>query len=850
MSAECGALGRDSRIPEIFYHGTSVQAAFGIQTHGFRVGVSGAMSTSLLGPGVYCTAVLEKAVDYSKSLPCGGAVLVVRCDLGRCKVLSCGDTMMKTWQQHGFDSAFAPTGANHRNMAENCIKDPKRVHMVGVFAGNTAKLQCMGVYVNDKGRFAMISDRLPVAPSTLESGKRKHSSISVDEDFMTLLRTWKLDGVASVLAQEGISDATVLVKEIDINDIDKIKIGLVFKGRLRNLVMHLVVEAQQSEVHYAAAVRMLGTLTKAGQDVGIFSSVFNEMGVMSGSASGQKTICTVGLVPLIVSVFKINNVGPNVIQQASDILTSLMSGGQAHRVMDSDAVAVLMGAIRAQHDRVGMLNQCLDVLHMMVTNEEHCAHVLEQVMAEKGVATFVNIMTNYSCDEQANRTCFKLLHAITKHSVFFLNTVAGEAMTVLLAVQTTCLKDSPLAPVGMQALCEMVKHNTSHRNAMVDAGGVGVVFECMGRSAADGFMTSECCSVLHMLSHENPSFTARMLECDGTLCLLSVLRGFGRNLAYPELVFNCCSVLTNVCVTEEVRDAMFFSGGIRLIMDALIVHKCDANVQTSGIAMLGVLSQCQKNLFEIAVCGGIDIILHSMDLHTTNVKLLVVGANTIQAMAIQHTKNVDSIIAKKGVATLFQSIRAHPLHAQLHARVVYVVGLLTREFKDQNSCTEFIGTMVKAVQTHPCPVATVEVGLYALTNIVTNHHGNGCAAIEAGLIPCLTKLMNRYIDHIIICRRGYQILRGLLKTATDKTSFLKSGGTEFILNALKNFTGEGLLFFTAFFRDIIAADASAFRCIGKNVLPLLHSIVAGHDTSAEPVHQNTRTLIASLACFA
>jgi len=79
---------------------------------------------------------------------------------------------------------------------------------------------------------------------------------------------------------------------------------------------------------------------------------------------------------------------------------------------------------------------------------------------------------------------------------------------------------------------------------------------------------------------------------------------------------------------------------------------------------------------------------------------------------------------------------------------------------------------------------------------------------------------------------------------------LKSGGTEFILNALKNFTGEGLLFFTAFFRDIIAADASVFRCIGKNVLPLLHSIVAGHDTSAEMVHQNTRTLIASLACFA
>jgi hypothetical protein len=847
MSVTLPEVDRNSRIPNIFYHGTSVESAFGIQTYGFNTGRAGGPSVALLGPGVYCTTVLEKALDYSKSLQCGGVVLMLKCDLGKCKLLLTGDAMMKTWQQNGFDSAFAPSGANFRNLAENCIKDPKRVQLLRVLAGNTAKLQCMGVCVNDSGRLAMISQKVSIPSPVSECGKRKHLALSVDEDFLTLLETWKLDSVASVLAYEGISDAAVLVNELDINDIEKIKIGIVFKARLRSLVMHLVVETQQNAVHCLSAKRMAATLAEAGQDMRILNDVFDEMSVMSSSATGQRTICKSGLVPAIMSVFKMKGVTTNVVQLASSILNCLIADGNVHAVVDSGTVVALVGAMRIQGDCINVLNCCLDVLRTIILQDRYRTHALEQIVMEDGVDTLVAIMAQYPGDWNANRISFTLLHAITKHSTIFLDKVVGKAMALLLAVQTTHWKHGPMALVGMQAFLEIIKSNTLHRDSMIEVGGIAAVFECMASNLADAALVSKCCSVLDVLSESIEMFATGTFQCDGVKSFVSVLREFGKNLLYPELIFNCCVALKRACSSLEVRSAVFSSGSVRLIVDLLILYKSDAQIQLSGIALLRVLSKCQKNLFEVAVVGGIDIILQSMELHTANVKLLIEGSNALQAIAIQHTNNVDAILAKKGFATLMKAIQTHPSAKYLYEQVMCAVGILTREHKDQNSCTEFVGTVVRSVQFHAKTVDRVESGLYALTNIVTKHHLNTRAAIDAGLIPCTTKLMRRYSDKVIVCRRSYQLLRCLVQTEEHTMSFLEAGGNEYILYALQNFTAENLLFFTIFFANIIATGGSAFHSIGHAVLPLLHSIVDGHETSAEPVHHNTRTLIALFA---
>ena len=127
------------RITE-FYHGTSVEAATSIQATGFDVSRSGSNAGAMLGPGLYVTTTLQKALTYATMghRPHGGAVLKLKVDLGNCYTVEQNDSNMSTWQQRGYDSAWSADGVNGK-MEEHCIKDPRppRVQILDVILANT-----------------------------------------------------------------------------------------------------------------------------------------------------------------------------------------------------------------------------------------------------------------------------------------------------------------------------------------------------------------------------------------------------------------------------------------------------------------------------------------------------------------------------------------------------------------------------------------------------------------------------------------------------------------------------------------------------------------------------------------
>ena len=133
-----------------FYHATTLESALQIQEAGFRVptGPSEQKAGALLGSGVYCTVTLQKAMKYCDG-PHGGIIFELAVDLGKCKTLGENDPMMTTWQQHGYDSAWAPTGAGGRGagLEENCIKDPKRIKIKQAIAGHSYKLRQAGYHI-------------------------------------------------------------------------------------------------------------------------------------------------------------------------------------------------------------------------------------------------------------------------------------------------------------------------------------------------------------------------------------------------------------------------------------------------------------------------------------------------------------------------------------------------------------------------------------------------------------------------------------------------------------------------------------------------------------------------------
>lgn len=188
--------------PDTFYHGTSIEAALRIQVTGFDVSRAGTNAGALLGPGIYCTTTLEKAMDYAKGKPAGGIIFELRVDLGRCKTLAANDDLMKTWQQHGYDSAWAPQGANNQNLAENCIKDPANITIVRAISGHTGELKAMGMLVRHNGWLSMIGDEAAADNkfdaffshnwAVDQSGRDNHARVTLIYEFLAKfgLRPW------------------------------------------------------------------------------------------------------------------------------------------------------------------------------------------------------------------------------------------------------------------------------------------------------------------------------------------------------------------------------------------------------------------------------------------------------------------------------------------------------------------------------------------------------------------------------------------------------------------------------------------------------------------------------------
>ena len=145
------------QAPRFFYHATNLEAALKIQAEGFRVDLSGSNAGARLGPGVYCTVTLQKAMQYCKG-PHGGIVFELQVDLGKCKKLERNDPLMTTWQQNGYDSAWAPADSGGSGLEENCIKDSARIRIVRAIAGHTGKLLELGMTINDSGRLVMLAD--------------------------------------------------------------------------------------------------------------------------------------------------------------------------------------------------------------------------------------------------------------------------------------------------------------------------------------------------------------------------------------------------------------------------------------------------------------------------------------------------------------------------------------------------------------------------------------------------------------------------------------------------------------------------------------------------------------------
>uniref|UniRef100_A0A8C9RAK8 Uncharacterized LOC108924725 n=1 Tax=Scleropages formosus TaxID=113540 RepID=A0A8C9RAK8_SCLFO len=111
----------------IMYHGTHKTSAHAIITSGFKPSAGGT-----LGPGVYCSRDINKALGYpSFCSPNERVVLKLQVKVGKVKRIDAQSIHLVTsWHQNGYDTAWLP--ASMGRYEEDCVWDPKRLTVMGI----------------------------------------------------------------------------------------------------------------------------------------------------------------------------------------------------------------------------------------------------------------------------------------------------------------------------------------------------------------------------------------------------------------------------------------------------------------------------------------------------------------------------------------------------------------------------------------------------------------------------------------------------------------------------------------------------------------------------------------------
>ena len=362
--------------PGTFYHGTSIEAALAIQATGFDATRASTNAGALLGPGVYCTTTLEKAMDYAKGLrtrnPAGGIIFELQADLGRCKTLAAGDAMMKTWQQHGYDSAWAPLGANHRNLAENCINDPARITIVRAIPGDPSELKAMGMLVHPDGQLAMAGDQAAAVAGGSGGRKRKQEPPAVDADLWELLREWKLEDVADELANEGIKHVLVLVEELLEADVEQLPVGRIYKKRLCKLLAHLHAARQEQERLKNADIKQVLTRMRAEPvSAQVQREGCTELATLARDDPGKRTaIVAEGGIPVVLAAMKAHAGDAEMLVQGCSALTNLAANVDNRiAIAAAGGIPVVLAAMTAHKGHVDVqVGGCVALTNLAANN--------------------------------------------------------------------------------------------------------------------------------------------------------------------------------------------------------------------------------------------------------------------------------------------------------------------------------------------------------------------------------------------------------------------------------------------------------------------------------------------------
>jgi len=682
--------------PDTFYHGTSIPSALKIQASGFHVGPN----SGLMGCGVYVTTCLDKAMVYARSFRAGGVITVVRVDLGTCKKLAAGDPMMKTWHLHGFDSAWAPNGANSTKLSENCITDPKRVTLLRCFPGDTGQLKTMGLTVCPNGRLETVS-----AGRTEGAGKRKHAFVCMDSELLLLLTKYELHYIADQLADLGIQNQNVLMRELPACEVDKLPIGYIYQTRLKQCIVDLCdVHAKNCKLLERAAV-LLAQLSSASSKIESEVACWKLTQLCDSMANNcaLTTFFTTEIVPAVLHVMSawansihVQNHGCNV------LLKCILHNDDGQTASNATlAVTVLLTTMRTHAQDAELLYKCVYLMHR---------------------------------------------HAIVDKNAFL--SVAVPAGFIPLAIAQLKAHPRQVQIVSRSALLLNDMCTTpEHRIAIASADGIPTMLAALQAHMASQGARESVCAVLHTMA-SNSETHSYFLQTDVIACLTTVMAAHeSENWRFQ---YNLVHVLFHLSMTPGACAAMGNTGLVKLLLDGMSAYPNAHVLHIISVQLLVRMQQHAGVLKHIADAGAVSVLIASMTLHMQRHANLETACILLAILVTHHyLRGLDSDGILGVITPVMLAIKTHPTVITIAKTAIHILLVLCQDdFANIHTVMVQHGVlplMTAALYHHSNVPNVCDAAVKMICDIAQSGTANRLECKRTGVVPVLTDFLARNV---------------------------------------------------------------------------------------------------------
>jgi len=389
------------------------------------------------------------------------------------------------------------------------------------------------------------------------------------------------------------------------------------------------------------------------------------------------------------------------------------------------------------------------------TDERHALQSLNS--DDNSFLEIVTIMMMNSLSEPVQNEGLHALSLVHEPDVRLLKECASICgFEIIIGAMGICSKDAMAQTNACKVLFIAGASGEDLQGRICEAGGFEALVDAMKEFENDMIVIEGCLLALSTLCtiEENlPSGFAKVV----------IERAIN---AMSEAVENCglqehgCSVLANLAVHTKPRKQIRDYGGCDTVVVSMVVNPLDVGVQCQAmVALRNLCVMDDENKVLLANAGAIDVVIQAMLNHSDDVQIQYRGSWVLGIIGIDED-NKQYIGENGGLDVIIRSMIVHAKDLEVQEKGCRA--LWTLSVNDHNRYamveTEAIPTIVAAMQNHAADPEIQERGCGVLCNLVTLDDNLKVEVVDVGALDVIVMAMVLHGENERIQERAVTLL--------------------------------------------------------------------------------------------